>query len=179
MSNLPLIVMAGASGDLGGRIARALISRGVPTRALVRTNTRQAQLPTGLEVVPVDFADHDRLRAACDDATCIVSAVNGLGDVVLDLQSRLLDAAIAASVPRFIPSDYSLDFTRTAPGRNRNLDLRRAFKAKLDAAPIAATSVLNGAFADLLAGQAPIVLHGIRRILYWGEADQHYDFTTK
>jgi len=34
-------------------------------------------------------------------------------------------------------------------------------------------------FADLLTGQAPIVLHKRRRILYWGDADQKLDFTTK
>jgi nucleoside-diphosphate-sugar epimerase len=39
--------------------------------------------------------------------------------------------------------------------------------------------VLNGAFADLLTGQAPIILHKRRRILYWGSADQPLDFTSK
>jgi hypothetical protein len=33
----------------------------------------------------------------------------GLREVVIDAQKKLLDAAIAAGVPRFIPSDYSLD----------------------------------------------------------------------
>ena len=92
----------------------------------------------------------------------------------------MLQAAVAADVERFIPSDYSLDFTKTHPGDNRNLDLRRMFMARTDAAPIRATSVLNGAFADLLAGQAPIFLHKRRKILYWwGSAEQPLDFTTK
>lgn len=109
----------------------------------------------------------------------MVSALNGLSPVILDAQGRLLDAAVAAGVARFIPSDFSLDFTKTRPGDNRNLDLRRDFMARLDAAPIRATSILNGAFADLLTGQAPIVLKPLRRILYWGEADQPLDFTAK
>ena len=41
------------------------------------------------------------------------------------------------------------------------------------------TSVLSGAFAELLTGDAPIVLNGPRRILYWGSADQPLDFTAK
>lgn len=48
---------------------------------------------------------------------------------------------------RFIPSDVSPDFARTRPGDNRNMDLRRAFMARVDAVPIRATSILNGAFA--------------------------------
>ncbi len=37
----------------------------------------------------------------------------------------------------------------------------------------------NGAFADLLTGEAPIVLPRFRWILYLGDADQQLDFTTK
>lgn len=173
------IVLAGATGDLGGRIAHALVGRGATVRALVRKGARHDTLPPGVTIVAVDFADPPRLAAACAGAACMVSAVNGLAEVVLGLQTQLLNAALASRVPRFIPSDYSLDFTRTTPGRNRNLDLRRAFMARIDAAPIRTTSILNGAFADLLAGQAPIVLPRVRRILHWGRADQAYDFTTK
>jgi hypothetical protein len=108
-----------------------------------------------------------------------VSALNGLEPVIIGMQGRLLDAALAAGVPRFIPSDYSLDFTKTRPGDNRNMDLRRAFMARIAATPIVATSVLNGAFAELLTGEAPIILRKPRKVLYWGRADQPFDFTTK
>jgi nucleoside-diphosphate-sugar epimerase len=85
---------------------------------------------------------------------------------------------MAAGVPRFIPSDFSLDFTRTPPGSNRNMDLRRKFRDRLDGAPIRATSILNGAFMDMLTGQAPFILFGPRRVIHWGRADQAVDFTT-
>jgi uncharacterized protein YbjT (DUF2867 family) len=133
----------------------------------------------GATLLEVDYTDPAALRNACTGSACVVSALNGLEPVMIGLQGRLLDAAVAAGVPRFIPSDYSLDFTKTRPGDNRNLDVRRMFMAQIDAAPIRATSVLNGAFADLLTGQAPIVLHKQCKILYWGSADQPFDFTTK
>jgi hypothetical protein len=98
--------------------------------------------------------------------------------VIVDTQKRLLDAAVAAGVPRFIPSDYCIDYTRLPAGSNRNLDLRREFNQRLDQAPIAATSVLNGMFTDLLTGQAPVVLFSLKRVVYWGNADQPLDFTT-
>jgi uncharacterized protein YbjT (DUF2867 family) len=178
-----VVVLAGATGDLGGRIAVALGRRGVRVRALVRAGTFAAKRSTlevtGATVVELDFEDPAALASACAGAVCVVSALNGLAPTMLGLQGRLLDAAVAARVPRFMPSDFSLDFTKTRPGDNRNMDLRRVFQARLDAAPIQATSVLNGAFADLLTGEAPIVLHKLRRIVYWGDADQPLDFTTK
>lgn len=176
----PAIALIGGTGDLGVRIARALAARGARVTAPVRGGADQVALAsTGARVVTVDFGDPVALRDAMHGVDCVVSALNGLEDIIVDLQGRVLDAAIAAGVPRFIPSDYSLDFTRTRPGRNRNLDLRRRFMTRIDAAPIRATSILNGAFADLLAGQAPIVLRRPRIVLHWGSSDQPLDFTTK
>jgi nucleoside-diphosphate-sugar epimerase len=177
------IALAGTTGDLGGRVLSALVRRGVDVRALVRSGTpaaaQDAVRVRGGTPVPVNFADHAALSDALAGAECVVSVLNGLEPVILDLQGRLLDAAVAAGVPRFLPSDFSLDFTKTRPGENRNMDLRRRFMARVDAAPVRATSILNGAFADLLTGEAPIVLPRFRRILYWGDADQPLDFTTK
>jgi hypothetical protein len=155
------IALAGVTGDLGGRIGRALLAQGARVDAIVRPGTAPEQLAAlraqGFNPVAVDMADAAALRDAVRGARCVVSALNGLEPVVIGLQQRLLDAAVAAGVARFIPSDYSLDFTKTHPGENRNLDLRRRFMASLDAAPIQATSILNGGFIDLLAGQAPIL----------------------
>ncbi len=183
MSGHQPVVLAGGTGDLGGRIATALGRRQVAFRALVSPATSPS-LRSGLEAAgaalfEVDYEDEASLRNACAGSSCVVSALNGLQPVMIGMQGRLLDAAVAAGVPRFIPSDYSLDFTKTQPGDNRNLDVRRTFMAHVDAAPIRATSVLNGAFADLLTGQAPIILHNRRRVLYWGSADQKLDFTAK
>jgi nucleoside-diphosphate-sugar epimerase len=175
------IVLAGATGNLGGRIARALRARGAIVRALVRrgssAETVSALKAAGVTIVEVSFADPDGLTRACAGATCVVSALSGLRGVIVDAQTELLHAAVTARVPRFIPSDYCIDFTKLAPGSNRNLDLRRDFRARLDAAPIAATSILNGAFAELLTGQAPIVIRKFERVVFWQDADQLMDFT--
>ncbi len=175
-------MLAGATGDLGFRIGQALLKRGAKVRALVRPGNTKPEIATlrahGAEIVAVDFNDAAALAQACAGAACVVSALSGLRAVIVDAQTQLLDAAVAAGVPRFIPSDYSIDFTKLPEGSNRNLDLRREFGRRLDQAPIAATSILNGMFMDLLTGQAPVVLFKIKRVLYWGSADQPLDFTT-
>ena len=177
------ILLAGGTGGLGERIARALVGRGARVRALVRPGTspdrRQALERLGLTLVEADYADAEALTRACQGVACVVSALSGLREVIVEAQGQLLDAAVRAGVPRFIPSDYSIDYARLPPGSNRNLALRQEFKARLDRAPLRATSILNGAFMDLLTGQAPLILFKPKRVLYWASAEQRMDFTTQ
>lgn len=179
----PLIVVAGAAGDLGTRIVKALTARDAAVRTLVRIDARPADRDMltrlGATIMPANVSDVAAVAAACEGAACVVSALNGLRPVIIDRQTVLLDAAVKAGVPRFISSDYSLDFTRTTPGGNRNLDLRRDFMGRADRTTISMTSVLNGAFMDMLGAEMPIIQPRIRRVLYWGDADQPLDFTTK
>lgn len=177
------IVLAGATGNLGGRIARALRRRGASVRAIVRPGTSAERLTAlreqQVEIVEADLHTRADLVRACDGAACVVSALLGLDAVLIDAQGALLDAAVEAGVPRFVPSDYAMDFTKIAPGVNRNFDVHRRFRERLDQSPIRSTSVLNGAFMNLLTGEAPLVLFKIKRVLYWGlTPDQLLDFTT-
>ena len=178
-----LIALAGATGDLGFRIAWQLLGRGATLRVLVRPSSAAkpeiARLrERGAEIIEIELADKAALTRALAGVDCVVSALSGLRPVIVEAQTQLLEATVAAGVPRFIPSDFSIDFTKLPAGSNRNLDLRREFGAILDKAPIRATSILNGMFMDLLTGQAPVILFKIRRVLYWGSADQPLDFTT-
>ena len=51
--------------------------------------------------------------------------------------------------------------------------------ARADLAPIRITSILNGAFLDMLGAEMPIIQRRIHRVVYWHDADQLLDFTTK
>lgn len=176
------IIVAGATGQLGQRIAAHLLHLNVNVIALIRKSSDSGQATLlekeGVVLSEVDFDNPAQLAKACAGASCIVSAVSGLEDVIVGAQTKLLQAAISAGVPRFIPSDYCIDYTKLAYGSNRNLDLRRRFNEQLNKAPIGATSILNGMFTDLLTGQAPVVLFGLKRVVYWGDSRQLLDFTT-
>jgi hypothetical protein len=178
-----VISIAGATGNLGGRVALALRNRGAAVRAIVRPGTAPERLSKlrqqEIEIVEVDLNQPDALAHACEGSSCVVSTVLGVEPTMIGIQSALLGAAVRAGVPRFIPSDYAMDFTKLTPGLNRNLDLHRRFQDIVDAAPIRSTTILNGCFTDLLTGEAPLVLQKLHRILYWGDnPDQVMDFTT-
>ena len=145
------ILLAGATGGLGLRIAKALRARGAGVRAVVRRGTSAERIALlreiGVTVVELDRNDLAKVTSACVGVDCVVSALNGLHETIIGTQSMLLDAAVSAGVPRFIPSDFCLDYTRTPAGSNRNMDLRRKFKKRLDVAP---TGIVRAVFAMLL-----------------------------
>ncbi len=178
-----LVAIAGATGDLGHLITKALVTRGATVRALVRADVKPQERRRleafGVQVASANPLDVSEMATACRGAACVVSALNGLREVMIDRQGVLLDAAVKAGVPRFISSDFAADFTTTRPGDNRNFDFRREFWALADTKPIRVTSILNGAFMDMLGREMPIIQPRIRRVLYWSDADQQLDFTTK
>ena len=177
------IVVAGATGNLGMRITSSLRrTHDASVIALVRNGTAKTKLDAlaavGASVVEVDFANAADIARACSGASCIVSALQGLRDVIVDTQSVLLEGALSAGVRRFIPSDFSTDFTKLVPGENRNFDLRRDFHAILDHAAIAGTAIFNGAFAEILGYGTPLLDVERKTVGYWSDPDWAIDFTT-
>ena len=176
------VLVAGASGNLGEKIVRRLLDEGADVRAVIRPNTALEKIGTlkqyDIGVIQTDMYNINELTLACKDVDCVVSALQGLEDVIIDVQSMLLQAAVNAGVPRFIPSDYASDFTKQATGENRNFDLRRKFHEKLEKAPIAATSILNGAFAEILMQNNPLLDLNNNSVSYWEDEDKRIDFTT-
>lgn len=177
-----IILVAGATGNLGLRIVKALVNKDAEIRVVVRSNSDIEKIKElenlGVKIYQVSSWNLEELKTSCVSVSCVVSALAGLREVVIDAQKVLLDAAIAADVTRFIPSDYSLDFTKFLYGENRNLDLRREFHEYLDKTSITATSIFNGAFTELLIDEMPMILFKQKLILYWGNKDYKLGFTT-
>lgn len=177
-----IIVVAGGTGNLGSRITKVLLQKGAEVRVLVRSSSDNEKIKQlkelGAKIIPVDMTNVQEVSLACGGADCVVSALAGLEEVVIETQKTLLNGAILAGVPRFFPSDYSLDFTKFKDGENRNLDFRRTFHQYLDAAPISATSIFNGAFMDMLTNEIPMIIFNKKIVIYWGNADHKLGFTT-
>ena len=177
------VVLFGATGDLGSRVVKDLHHLGGDVRCIVRKGSApraQALLKTtSAEIIEVEDFNSETLEDACRGASVVVSTVSGLEPVLLDFQARLLRAAAAAGVPRFIPSDFAVDYRKVPPGDNRNLNVLERFRQAADEVHgIQVTSILNGAFMDMLTGVAPFILYPVNRILCWGDRNQKMDFTT-
>jgi uncharacterized protein YbjT (DUF2867 family) len=175
------VLVVGASGKLGSKIVRELVAQGPATvRVTYRDRSNPEQVARlramGVELILADLSDEASLAPACAGIDVVVSSVQGLRDAVVDGQTRLLRAAEKAHVARMIGSDYSLDFFKTTEGNNRNLDLRREFNRVLDASSVRGTSLLCGAFMDLLLGPMAPDANGVFKV--WGDGNQAYDLTS-
>jgi len=177
------ILVAGATGDLGLRIVKALLSKQADVIALVRNDSNSNKINDlrhlGVKVIKADMNNVDEIASASRDVSCVVSAVSGLRDVIVDAQLNLLKGAIKGGVKRIIPSDFATDFLTIPEGVNRNYDLRKEFKKHLDSSTIKATSIFNGAFAEVLGYNIPLFDKKGKTIAFFeGKKDWKIDFTT-
>jgi uncharacterized protein YbjT (DUF2867 family) len=124
-----VILIIGATGHLGGHVARRLLATGQQVRAMTREPARAHALQAaGAEVVQGDLRDANSLRAAMRGARTVVSAShamlgawgNSSGRVDDDGQHALIDAAKEARVGHVVftsvlgASDaHPVDFWRT------------------------------------------------------------------
>ena len=106
-----MVLIVGATGKLGGRITRELLSRGVKVRALIRPRSAAGSLKRmGAETVNGDLKDPASLAAACAGADTVVATANTArrsGDDTVDAVDRagvraLIDAAQAGGVEHFV-----------------------------------------------------------------------------
>jgi NADH dehydrogenase len=105
-----MILVAGATGSLGGRIVRGLLERGESVRTVVRSTSNHAPLAdAGADIVIGDLKDPDSLAQACDgiDAVVTTASVSKTGDdsleaVDLEGNRNLIDAARTIGVRHFI-----------------------------------------------------------------------------
>lgn len=123
-----MILVAGATGFLGGEICRRLVGRGESVRGLIRGTSDPAAVERlralGVECVVGDLRDRPSLDAACADIRTVVSTVTTVrsrqpGDSIeaTDEQGQLnlVDAARDAGVERFVYVSYSRQLADDGP----------------------------------------------------------------
>ncbi|MEP6733691.1 MAG: NAD(P)H-binding protein [bacterium] len=105
------ILIAGATGALGGAIARKLLTAGVPVRALGRNTEKLAALALlGADTVQCDLLDAAAVDRACDGVDQICSTANNVlgrganspNRVDLQAHRNLCDAAKRNGVRRIV-----------------------------------------------------------------------------
>lgn len=115
-----MILMCGATGDLGGRIVRLLQDRGESVRALVRPASDATRLQAaGVEIARGDLCDAASLGPALVGIDTVVTTANA-NRPALDVTGNqdLIRAAERAGVGRFVfvsAAGMSPEMARTGP----------------------------------------------------------------
>ncbi len=95
------LAITGATGRLGGRVARRLAAAGTPQRLLVRDPARAPRLP-GATVVPAPYADGRAVRAALEGVTTVLMVSASETADRVDQHRTFVDAAVAAGVGHLV-----------------------------------------------------------------------------
>ncbi|KAF9957681.1 hypothetical protein BGZ72_001538 [Mortierella alpina] len=146
--------VAGATGTLGAPVTNALLVAGYKVKVLTRATTSSDALDVyqskGAHIV-FDAYNGKNLQDALQGVDIVLSTV-GTGADLYNSQVALIDAAKAASVKRFVPSEFGLDGIRYT--REHDLHPFLADKAKLrdylEKSGLEYTYILNGLFAEYL-----------------------------
>jgi len=167
------ILITGATGKVGSRLAKRLVHRGDRVRALVRDRSRAVDLQHhGIELSEGDLRDADSLAAAVSDIDVVIhcaaffrGATDEEAHAVNDLGTQLLaNAARAASVRRFIFTSTGLVYGSTG-GRLANEEHH--------CAPTAAYPVSKLAAERFLLGVEGLDVRILRLPFVYGDGDPH------
>jgi uncharacterized protein YbjT (DUF2867 family) len=149
------ILLAGATGRFGSRIAHHLVAHpDARVRLLVRgiaSNKGKLErlVKGGAELIEGDLADPASLDRATRGVDVIVSAVQGGTNVIVDGQVALAKAGKANGVRRILPSDYALDLFKATTGEHAMFDMRAEADRRIAALGLEQINVLQGGFMDM------------------------------
>ena len=189
MTDTKTVLVVGAAGNLGYLITKALLAQ--PDKFAVRAAARDTSAASnkharldglradGATLFDVDLASGKGLDAACDGADVVISTVQGGPDVIIDGQSRMLEACVRAGVGRLVPSDYSMNPFALSEGENMNSDWRRAFASRVRTSGIGYSFMLNGAFMEVIVSPfMQLIDTDAGTLSYWGDGDVPLDMTS-
>jgi len=159
-----MILVAGATGSLGGRIVRDLVESGDKVRVLVRAGSDYSHLAQlGVDICLGDLRDPESLVPACNGVRAIIStasATNRSDDTPENVDGRgnqnLIEAARHAGVSQFILiSTNGASLESPVPA----FRAKAAAENSLRSSGIAFTILQSNAFMDVWFGmliEAPV-----------------------
>lgn len=144
------VAVVGASGSIGEPVLKALITSGKFNITVLSRVSSKATFPPSVKVAAVDYTSVESLKSALQGQDAVVSTVGNEG---LQGQSLIVDAAIAAGVKRFLPSEFGSDTENAKsaelPIFGYKIATQKHIEAKAAANPdFTYTYVVNGPFLD-------------------------------
>ncbi|KAF4122012.1 Nucleoside-diphosphate-sugar epimerase [Geosmithia morbida] len=143
------VALAGAGGDVGSVVLEHLRASGKFNLLVLRRTGSGSTFPSDVKVADVDFSSVEALTAALEGQDALVSTVGTAG---LAGQTLLVDAAAAAGVKRFLPSEFGSNLdnpnTRKLPVFAPKVAVQEHAIAKAKTSGLTYTFVYNGLFLD-------------------------------
>ncbi|PYH99773.1 NAD(P)-binding protein [Aspergillus ellipticus CBS 707.79] len=148
---LRTVSIIGATGALGSRIASTLKAAGHTVTAVQRKDSSKS-VPEGFKTVKVNYQNKEELVSAFTGQEVVISAAPF---PQLDSEKIIIEACIAASVKRFMPSEYTTmlesPLAINLPLATEKVRVRQYLNSVLTnpTGLTTWTSINNGAFLDM------------------------------
>jgi hypothetical protein len=188
MSSVTKIAIAGFTGKMARLITTSLLSRhpNIQIHGLCRSPSKvDAKLleNPSIKIFEANSTDSAALRRGLSGTSACICCYLGDYTLMIDGQKTLIDACIAENIPRYIASDWCIDFRPLEFGDHPSKDPMKHIQGYLEekeqAGKIKGVHVLNGAFMEVM--WAPFLgltdaKAGVFK--YFGTGDEKLDMTT-
>lgn len=127
-----------------------------------------------------DAFDEEAVRGFVKGADVVICCYLGDDRVMIEGQKILIDASIEAGVPRYIASDYTLDYRNIKLGDLPAKDPMKHVQAYLEkkSSKIKAVHILNGGFTEIYFGDGGVWDPENFKLKCWGNGDDKLEMTT-
>ncbi|RSL43547.1 hypothetical protein BHE90_017187 [Fusarium euwallaceae] len=183
MSSLT-VGLAGITGKFGRLLASKLLqSPSIHLRGYARDPSKVvpalAESPR-LKLFKGEAFDDTAIKPFVTGCDVVVCAYLGADDLMVDGQKKLIDACEEAGVPRYVASDWALDYTKLSLGELFPKDPMIHVKAYLETKKaVKGVHVLIGGFMDPIFSPLFQVWDPEAKTLrYWGEGDEPWEATS-
>ncbi|OQE46426.1 hypothetical protein PENCOP_c001G03715 [Penicillium coprophilum] len=173
------VALVGASGNLGPAVLKELLTAGFDVTVLTRKGSSKT-FDSRAHVAEVDYESLDSLKAALSGQDVVVNTL-GVGAIPKPIHLRLVDAAVATGVKRFIPSEYGCDTTNPAisklPAFGDKVSVQEHLKNVAQKSGLSYSLLITGPFLDWGLEKGFILNLAGPAVLYDG-GDRRFSSTT-
>jgi uncharacterized protein YbjT (DUF2867 family) len=118
-----MILITGASGNVGKTVLQAVAKSGAQHRAMYRSAAEAAKASAGTETVVADFAKPETLGAALKNVDSVYLVCSPIPELV-QLESNMIDACAAAGVKHVVQNSAlgAGDYDKSFPSWHRKVE---------------------------------------------------------
>ena len=118
-----MILITGASGNVGKSVLQEVAKSGAKHRAMYRSAVEAAKAPAGTETVIADFAKPETLGAALKNVDRVYLVCSPIPELV-QLESNMIDACVAAGVQHVVLNSAlgAGDYEKSFPSWHRKVE---------------------------------------------------------
>ncbi|KAI0185927.1 NmrA-like family protein [Xylaria flabelliformis] len=183
MARFTNILIIGATGSIGSVVLEAFAKDPSFNLTLLQRASSKSRLPDHLKIITIaDSYPTDELIVAFQGQDVVI---NCMATFSVKDQFRMIDAAIAAGVQRYSPSEYGLNNMRPeAQALNsvfaEKAKVRAYLSAKAEEGKIEWMSVSCGLWLKWVAANNFAGLHALeRRFVFWDDGTGYFSCTTE